>query len=302
MAETPDGIVEEMLASNAPSPDVSTPDGAPNGKITCSGTPNMDADGDVNMEQPTRVNGHTKSTDAKLAIHHTSFTPCHSPNRLASPHPVDVDVDDDARPPPAKRARKLSDADQASITNVSQASVHLLLLANSLSLRPRFLKTASPPPATGSSIQMNEEAASSPAPVPPTPGGPATFSVQQHRFCLSTIRSLKKMKDAAAFIHPVDPVALNIPHYPSIIKSPMDLGTIERKLMSSNSQKPDTNPNNPRYNSADEFIADVRLVFTNCLTFNGPDHAISKAGKHLESVFDKQIKNLPPSQVVCECR
>lgn len=119
MAETPDGIVEEMLASNAPSPDVSTPDGAPNGKITCSGTPNMDADGDVNMEQPTRVNGHTKSTDAKLAIHHTSFTPCHSPNRLASPHPVDVEVDDDARPPPAKRARKLSDADQASITNVS---------------------------------------------------------------------------------------------------------------------------------------------------------------------------------------
>ncbi|KAI9572650.1 Bromodomain-containing protein [Boletus coccyginus] len=78
----------------------------------------------------------------------------------------------------------------------------------------------------------------------------------------------------------------------------MDLGTIERKLMSSNPQKPDTNPNNPRYHNADEFIVDVRLVFTNCLTFNGPDHAISKAGKHLESVFDKQVKNLPPPQVV----
>lgn len=149
---------------------------------------------------------------------------------------------------------------------------------------------------------MNEEATSSPAPAPPTPLGPATLSVQQHRFCLSTIRSLKKMKDAAPFLHPVDSVALNIPHYPSIIKNPMDFGTIERKLMSSNPQKPDTNPNNPRYNNADEFIVDVRLVFTNCLTFNGPDHAISKAGKHIESVFDKQIKNLPPPQVVCECR
>lgn len=149
---------------------------------------------------------------------------------------------------------------------------------------------------------MNEEATSSPAPATSTPLGAATLSVQQHRFCLSTIRSLKKMKDAAAFLHPVDPVVLNIPHYPSIIKNPMDLGTIERKLTSSNPQKLDTNPNNPRYNNADEFIADVRLVFTNCLTFNGSDHVISKAGKHLESVFDKQIKNLPPPQVVCECR
>lgn len=168
----------------------------------------------------------------------------------------------------------------------------------------RDLKTASPPPATGSSIQMNEEAVASPghAPAPPTPTGAAILSIQQHRFCLSTVRSLKKMKDAAPFLHPVDPVALNIPRYPSIIKNPVDLGTIERKLNSSNPQKPDMNPNNPRYNNADEFITDVRLVFTNCLVFNGPDHAISKAAKHLESVFDKQIKNLPPSQVVCECQ
>ncbi|KAF8421153.1 hypothetical protein L210DRAFT_3510252 [Boletus edulis BED1] len=79
----------------------------------------------------------------------------------------------------------------------------------------------------------------------------------------------------------------------------MDLGSIERKLMSSNPQKPDPNPNNPRYNNADEFIVDIRLIFTNCLTFNGLDHAISlNAGKHVESVFDKQIKNLPPPQVV----
>ncbi|KAF8142115.1 Bromodomain-containing protein, partial [Boletus edulis] len=160
-------------------------------------------------------------------------------------------------------------------------------------------KTASPPPATGSSIQMNEEAAPSPIPAPPTPVGAATLTVAQYWFCLSTVRSLRKMKDAAPFLHPVDPVALNIPHYPTIVKNSMDLGSIERKLMSSNPQKPDPNPNNPRYNNADEFIVDVRLIFTNCLTFNGLDHAISlNAGKHVESVFDKQIKNLPPPQVV----
>ncbi|OAX38990.1 Bromodomain-containing protein [Rhizopogon vinicolor AM-OR11-026] len=122
----------------------------------------------------------------------------------------------------------------------------------------------------------------------------STISAAQHRFCLSTIRSLKKLKDASAFLRPVDPVVLNVPHYPSIIKNPMDLGTIERKLMSSNPAKPDLNPNNPRYYTAEEFVLDVRLVFSNCLTFNGPDHVISQAGKHVETVFDKQIKQLPP--------
>lgn len=119
MAETPEAIVEEMLVSGAASPDPPTPNGALNGKITSSGTPNADADGDVNMEQTTHVNGHAETTDAKLPTHHDSFTTYRSPNHVS--HEVDADVDDDAKPPPAKRARKFSDADQASIANVSQA-------------------------------------------------------------------------------------------------------------------------------------------------------------------------------------
>ena len=120
-----------------------------------------------------------------------------------------------------------------------------------------------------------------------------TISSLQHRFCLSTIRSFKKLKDAGTFLRPVDPVSLNIPHYPSIIKNSMDLATIEGKLMSSNPPKPDPNPNNPRYYSAEEFVSDVRLVFSNCIMFNDPDHMIAQAGKHVESVFDKQIKQHP---------
>jgi hypothetical protein len=119
------------------------------------------------------------------------------------------------------------------------------------------------------------------------------ISSLQHRFCLSTVRSLKKPKDAGAFLRPVDPVSHNMPHYPSIIKNPMDLGTIERKLMSSNPSRPDPNPNNPRYYSTEEFVSDVRLVISNCITFNGPDYMIAQAGNHIESVFDKQIKQLP---------
>lgn len=161
-----------------------------------------------------------------------------------------------------------------------------------------LLKTATPPPASVS-----------PAPIPePSPApnghvedrGPATFSAAQYRFCLSTIRTLKKLKAAAPFLRPVDPVALNIPHYHSIVKQPMDFSTIERKLQSSNPAKPDPIPNSPRYYHADEFVADVRLIFTNCLTFNGESHVVTAMGKQVGEVFDKQMKNLPPAETVCK--
>lgn len=134
---------------------------------------------------------------------------------------------------------------------------------------------------------------------PPVPAttqfGLANLTIAQHRFCGSTVRTLKKMKDAGPFLRPVDYIALNIPHYPSIIKTPMDFSTIERKLASSNPNKPDPNPENPRYLNADEFVADVRTIFNNALTFNGPDHGVTVMGKRIEAVFDKQLKNMPPS-------
>jgi bromodomain-containing factor 1 len=87
----------------------------------------------------------------------------------------------------------------------------------------------------------------------------STVSVAQHRFCLSTIHSnLKKMKDVNAFLRPVNIVGLNgnIPHYPSIIKTPMDFSTIDRKLVVSHptSIKPNLNEDTPRYYNADEFM------------------------------------------------
>ncbi|KAG1825607.1 Bromodomain-containing protein [Suillus subaureus] len=249
---------------------------------------------------PLLLNGHSNGTPRHSPPAHVdsagpptsrATSNFDSPQQRSDP----IDDDNEARPPPAKRARKYSDADQASIANVSI----VLVVHHTGVLIPFFsstLKTGSPPPITASSVQTNSDTVvSSPIPVPiPTGSGISTLSPVQHRFCLSTVRSLKKLKDAAAFVHPVDPVALNIPHYPSIIKTPMDFSTIERKLMASNPAKPETSPNIPRYYSAEEFVSDVRLVFSNCITFNGPDHVIAQAGKHVEAVFDKQIKQLPP--------
>jgi bromodomain-containing factor 1 len=146
--------------------------------------------------------------------------------------------------------------------------------------------SVAPPPTTGSSTSTYNPA-------------DVTLSTQQWRFLTSTVRTLKKLKDSGPFLRPVDPIALNIPHYPSIVKTPMDFSTIERKLNSSNPAKPDPNPYNPRYHNADEFVADVRLMVSNAVLFNGPDHVVAGMGKRMEDVFDKQLKHLPPATEVC---
>ncbi|KAI0067882.1 Bromodomain-containing protein [Artomyces pyxidatus] len=167
--------------------------------------------------------------------------------------------DDDAPMPPTKRARKHSDADRA--------SSHQLI--------------TSPPRAAVSSMDVDGRPRQS------------TFSVAQHKFAVSTIRTLKKLKDAGPFKLPVDAEALKIPHYHQVVTHPMDFSTIERKLAATNPIKPDPNPSVERYYNADEFIADVRLIFSNCVTFNGAEHFVTLQGKRVEAVFDKQIKQLP---------
>lgn len=93
--------------------------------------------------------------------------------------------------------------------------------------------------------------------------------------CLKMINQLLNNKSAAPFLQPVDPIALGIPDYPTIITRPMDLSTIQ------------TNLNYGAYTNADEFADDVRLVWNNCEKYNGPDHYITQAANGLRKLFEK---------------
>lgn len=53
---------------------------------------------------------------------------------------------------------------------------------------------------------------------------------EQFNWLKATIRVMKKKKDAHIFLVPVNPVALNIPSYFTIIKEPMDISTVEQKI------------------------------------------------------------------------
>ncbi|KAJ3164425.1 hypothetical protein HDU88_005302 [Geranomyces variabilis] len=104
---------------------------------------------------------------------------------------------------------------------------------------------------------------------------------EQLKFCGNVIRNLKRLKDARPFLEPVDPVRLGIPTYFTLIKQPMDISTIEKKLREST------------YASAQQFADDVTLMLQNCFTFNGRESPVGQNGQALERAFAKQMEKLP---------
>ncbi|KAM8973919.1 transcription intermediary factor 1-alpha isoform 2-T2 [Pelodytes ibericus] len=84
-----------------------------------------------------------------------------------------------------------------------------------------------------------------------------------------------------------DPVPLTVPDYYRIIKRPMDLSAIKRKLQLNSS---------PNYARPEEFVSDIRLIFKNCLEFNEPESEVAKAGVKLEVYFDELLINIYQDQ------
>eukprot|EP00834_Sanchytrium_tribonematis_P000416 NODE_8_length_66115_cov_0.981823.p1 type:complete len:1761 gc:universal NODE_8_length_66115_cov_0.981823:12928-18210(+) len=113
----------------------------------------------------------------------------------------------------------------------------------------------------------------------PIPKDSLVTSAMQQTLCSDfnvrqVLNNLKKRKEAALFLKPVDPVALNIPTYPEIVKNPMDFQTINDKI------------GNDEYEYLSEFVEDVELVFSNCWLFNPPGSYIHGAAIELK----KQLK------------
>ncbi|KAK2054155.1 hypothetical protein LY76DRAFT_523067 [Colletotrichum caudatum] len=90
---------------------------------------------------------------------------------------------------------------------------------------------------------------------------------------LSELMDTKNAHCNFAFLAPVDPVALAIPTYFTIIKRPMDLGTIMTKIK------------NYDYQSIKDFQTDIKLVFKNCYKFNQPGQPVYEQGQQLELIF-----------------
>ncbi|OMO82797.1 hypothetical protein COLO4_22813 [Corchorus olitorius] len=98
--------------------------------------------------------------------------------------------------------------------------------------------------------------------------------------CSALLKSLMSHPAGWVFNKPVDPIALEIPDYFSIIKHPMDLGTIKSKLI------------NNTYLGVEEFVADVKLTFSNAMFYNPPANNVHKMAEEMDEFFEGKWKSL----------
>ena len=92
-------------------------------------------------------------------------------------------------------------------------------------------------------------------------------STNQLHYLLKTVmKTVWKHQFSWPFQQPVDTIKLNLPDYHKIIKKPMDLGTIKKRL------------ENNFYWKAQEAMDDFQTMFDNCYIYNKPV-------SHLTSLF-----------------
>ncbi|XP_051964805.1 E3 ubiquitin-protein ligase TRIM33-like isoform X2 [Xyrauchen texanus] len=84
-----------------------------------------------------------------------------------------------------------------------------------------------------------------------------------------------------------EPVSTLVPNYYKIIKHPMDLKLIKKKL----EQKHPLH-----YKSPKEFVSDARLVFINCAKYNEADSEVAEAGKAVSMYFEEKLLEIFPDQ------
>ncbi|XP_049887175.1 bromodomain-containing protein 3-like isoform X3 [Pectinophora gossypiella] len=118
------------------------------------------------------------------------------------------------------------------------------------------------------------------APPEDTPRRQGRMTNQLQFLQKNVMKAVWKHQFAWPFHQPVDAKKLNLPDYHKIIKKPMDLGTIKKRLESN------------YYNSAQECIQDFNTMFTNCYVYNKPGEDVVVMAQTLEKLFLNRIAQM----------
>uniref|UniRef100_A0A2P2M5I2 Transcription factor GTE8-like n=1 Tax=Rhizophora mucronata TaxID=61149 RepID=A0A2P2M5I2_RHIMU len=108
----------------------------------------------------------------------------------------------------------------------------------------------------------------------------STTNIVLMKQCGTLLKRMMSHQYGWVFNEPVDVVKLNIPDYLTIIKHPMDLGTVKKKISSG------------LYSNPLEFLADVRLTFKNALEYNPPGHDVYAMADTLSKFFEVRWKTI----------
>ena len=91
--------------------------------------------------------------------------------------------------------------------------------------------------------------------------------------CIKKMDELEKYKISELFIDPIDPVQDGYPDYYDVIKTPMDLGIVRKKLMKN------------MYKSVKEWKNDIELIWTNTFTYFGEKSYMLDIATELQKIF-----------------
>lgn len=91
---------------------------------------------------------------------------------------------------------------------------------------------------------------------------------------------LSAHKFAQPFLDPVDPVALGIPDYKTIVREPMDLGTVKKKLKGK------------EYKNPAQMLVDIRKIWANSFLYNPVSSAMHSMTGEMNEYFQKIQKDL----------
>ena len=91
--------------------------------------------------------------------------------------------------------------------------------------------------------------------------------------CSRMLTILLQNPDCWIFKDPVDTVTTGAADYYTVIKQPMDFSTMRDKLKKH------------QYRKIEEFIQDMRLVFNNCIFYNGNESKIAEMCRNVQSHY-----------------
>ncbi|CAF4365053.1 unnamed protein product [Rotaria sp. Silwood2] len=120
---------------------------------------------------------------------------------------------------------------------------------------------------------------------------PVQFTAEDLRTYLEPIiHKMIASENSLFFRQPVNPVAFNIPDYPTIIKHPMDISTMHTKLLRG------------EYKNPLQFCDDAWLMFNNAWLYNNRALRVYKMCTELAKLFVESINPVVQELGYCCCR
>eukprot|EP00656_Telonema_subtile_P050720 TRINITY_DN6646_c0_g1_i2.p1 TRINITY_DN6646_c0_g1~~TRINITY_DN6646_c0_g1_i2.p1 ORF type:complete len:324 (+),score=107.78 TRINITY_DN6646_c0_g1_i2:178-1149(+) len=111
-------------------------------------------------------------------------------------------------------------------------------------------------------------------------GGSTGANKEWARTCKKILKAVQDHPESYPFLQPVDWKKLGIPDYPKIVKKPMDLSRVERRLAQMH------------YSSAEGFVAEMSLIFGNAMLFNLEGSQIHLMAQNVQQTFHAKCAEL----------